>query len=700
MDRRRVATPTLFRAAAALLLASSCAVAPFLPAAEAASQPIKQVTYCDGQGAAVRLGFDGYECPEHAIDPSFNSQSDPADSCEAIQVRGAAQARARGSLPSPTAHRPRPASRLLQIFLQKRDRRANLHPVFPPRVSQRLYPPAPDAPYWFYNTARKCLDDPWTRVEDATLIPHSSVPNPAGVRYQLSWGGGEYQYNDTDSGNMYKTPNATYESLTDGRGAWGDDEPMWGSGDTGDAAWLQADFGEIVTVNEIWVASGRDEVWGNCGNYSATEYYVNASVDCTEGSFFEIGSLGKVSAPNHTVGAPPERRWPDGADEVTARCFRIYPAGDKSWGCLGEFRMEYRNPSPATCECESGACIWGEEATPRVEGGPVSRGPVGRYVRVVSPAATDIKLDGHFIAWNVESLERFDESGMPEDLQLAVAATASSVSGVGTYPACYAYDWDGVDPAERHDACDVNVWNLNSLNDPYAATDKKETADGFLGEWIELDLGEDKVVDGVHIKFRDERTGISNPYFEILDANRDVVYNSSQRCDEKNCVLDLTNGPDAHPRDAGNDRLSDTSAAAARSGREKAFDWDLVVAHHSKWRNEIVIPPYYSVSRVATIGESLAAGNAVKSEEFPLGSTLASVNCSDEGFGIDRNNRTFAPDAKTKACWCRTRGLPVTKRWCDMKSDPAESNFDPPPPDLKDPSCVQPFHTVNGRVLV
>ena len=59
MDRRRVATPTLFRAAAALLLASSCAVAPFLPAAEAASQPVKQVTYCDGQGAAVRLGFDG-----------------------------------------------------------------------------------------------------------------------------------------------------------------------------------------------------------------------------------------------------------------------------------------------------------------------------------------------------------------------------------------------------------------------------------------------------------------------------------------------------------------------------------------------------------------------------------------------------------------------------------------------------------------
>jgi len=123
---------------------------------------------------------------------------------------------------------------------------------------------------------------------------------------------------------------------------------------------------------------------------------VNASVDCTEGSFIQIGSLGNVSAPNHTVGAPPERRWPDGADEVTARCFRMYPAGvgngtddDKSWGCLGEFRMEYRNPSPATCECESGACIWGEEATPRVEGGPVSRGPKGRYVRVVSTACYD-----------------------------------------------------------------------------------------------------------------------------------------------------------------------------------------------------------------------------------------------------------------------------------------------------------------------
>ena len=689
---------------------------------------------------------------------------------------------------------------------------------------------------------------------------------------------------------MYKTPNATYESLTDGRGAWGDDEPVWRSGDIGDAAWLQADFGENVTVNEIWVASGRDEVWGNCGNYSATEYYVNASVDCTEGSFIQIGSLGNVSAPNHTVGAPPERRWPDGADEVTARCFRIYPAGvgngtddDKSWGCLGEFRMEYRNPSPATCECESGACIWGEEATPRVEGGPVSRGPKGRYVRVVSPSpgaalkthfkfipqrvcggteqgsvslkgcaarcAADpsctafsshtnlgqdwtststarcilsyatctggssdgylnlfikrqtaaIELDGHFIAWNVESLERFDESGMPEDLQLAVAATASSVTGVDPIndPACYTYDWDGVDPAERHDACDVNVGNLNSLNDPYVATDKK--APPLTSEWIELDLGEDKVVDGVHIKFSDEDSDASSsndvtmhsiPYFEILDANRDVVYNSSQRCNEKNCVLDLTNGPDAHPRDAGNDRLSDTSfddpydytglfyggrssncanlpdggvsqckaecdctfdsgctkgsggvcgydctgacycncagaggwanagtlerchaycdlayvhvgdktaataaaaaaAAAARSGREKAFDWDLVVAHHSKWRNEIAIPPYYSVSLVATIGESLAAGNAVKSEEFPLGSTPASVECSDEGFGIVKNNRTFAPDAKTKACWCRTRGLPVTKRWCDMKSDPEKSDFDPP--DLEHPSCTNRF---------
>jgi len=148
---------------------------------------------------------------------------------------------------------------------------------------------------------------------------------------------------------------------------------------------------------------------------------------------------------------------------------------------------------------------------------------------------------------------------------------------------------------------------------------------------------------------------------------------------------------------AGDKTAATASAAAAAdgSGREKAFDWDLVVAHHSKWRNEIVIPPYYVVSRVATIGESLAAGNAVKSEEFPLGSTPAAVNCSDEGFGIDKNNRTFAPDAKTKACWCRTRGLPVTKRWCDMKSDPSESNFDPP--DLEHPSCTNRFGLFEDR---
>ena len=99
---------------------------------------------------------------------------------------------ARARVP-PLAHRPSPTApplaSLVQIFLQKRDRRARLTFIpssLPPRLpSQRLYPPAPDAPYWFYNTARKCLNDPWTRVEDATLIQHSSVPNPAGVRYQL-----------------------------------------------------------------------------------------------------------------------------------------------------------------------------------------------------------------------------------------------------------------------------------------------------------------------------------------------------------------------------------------------------------------------------------------------------------------------------------------------------------------------------------
>ena len=186
-----------------------------------------------------------------------------------------------------------------------------------------------------------------------------------------------------------------------------------------------------------------------------------------------------------------------------------------------------------------------------------------------SPTVKALVLDGHFIAWNLESLERYDESGMPEDIQLAVRATASSVARTRQpTEACYMYDAANVDPAERSDACEVNVWNLNSLNDPYAETDNKaEGNDNEIAEWIELDLGEDQVVDGLHIKFRDEDSSANRnddvtyhqvPYFEILNSTRDRVYVSKQRCNLQNCLLDLTTGPDAYPRNAGNDRLSDT----------------------------------------------------------------------------------------------------------------------------------------------
>ena len=57
---------------------------------------LRQVLFCDGQGAATRLGFE-YECPDRAVDPSdlINDENNPADSCEAIQVRSDPRSRAR-----------------------------------------------------------------------------------------------------------------------------------------------------------------------------------------------------------------------------------------------------------------------------------------------------------------------------------------------------------------------------------------------------------------------------------------------------------------------------------------------------------------------------------------------------------------------------------------------------------------------------
>ena len=654
-----------------------------------------------------------------------------------------------------------------------------------------------------------------------------SVDNPAGVRYRVSWGGGEDR-NDT---HPFAPNNVTYQSLTNGRAGF-DGEPMWHSGDTGEGAWLQASFDEDVTANEVWIASGADESFGHCGNRSTASYelYASSAPNCSVANetleSFGFHNVTTIDAPEHDASTPPQRREIIPGDAWRARCFRIYPVGEaggatdaKAWGCLGEFRIEYSEPNSErkTCECESGACVWGEaiDADARA-GGPVSRGPTGRYVRVVTnrvnnydPPVKALVLDGHFIAWNLESLERYDESGMPEDIQLAVRATASSVARTRQpTEACYTYDAANVDPAERSDACEVNVWNLNSLNDPYAETDNKaEGNDNEIAEWIELDLGEDQVVDGLHIKFRNEDVSANTdntvtyyqvPYFEILNSTRDRVYVSKQRCNLQNCLLDLTTGPDAYPRNAGNDRLSDTqfdprnwfgpnsiyksyacvsrndglakcreqcacifdtscdmntvtyhcndwcvrnlacstdksyfenyimgdstfydypftrsaclnyctvayeyngdktAAAAGLSTetptREEAIEWDRVVAHHRDWRSMIESPPYVALNPSTLLAESIAAGNAVKSEEFPLGATDASVECSDEGFGVDKNDRSFAPGAKRKECWCRTRGLEVTKKWCAMKSDPALSNFDPPVPYV--PSPVEPPCTV------
>lgn len=67
----------------------------------AATATLRQVPYCDGQGAATRLGFE-YDCPDRAVDSSVNDENNPADSCEAIQVRSDPRSRAR----HPTRVRP------------------------------------------------------------------------------------------------------------------------------------------------------------------------------------------------------------------------------------------------------------------------------------------------------------------------------------------------------------------------------------------------------------------------------------------------------------------------------------------------------------------------------------------------------------------------------------------------------------------
>ena len=90
MVGRRLPTLALFLALIAGLLRGVAATA-----------TLRQVPYCDGQGAATRLGFE-YECPDRAVDSSVNDENNPADSCEAIQVRSDPRSRAR----HPTRVRP------------------------------------------------------------------------------------------------------------------------------------------------------------------------------------------------------------------------------------------------------------------------------------------------------------------------------------------------------------------------------------------------------------------------------------------------------------------------------------------------------------------------------------------------------------------------------------------------------------------
>ena len=96
MVGRRLPTLALFPAFIAVLLC---------PTTRAAT--LRQAPYCDGQGVAFGLGFE-YDCPDRAVNQSVNDANNPADSCEAIQVRVHHPA---STHPRPDSPRPDPTLR-------------------------------------------------------------------------------------------------------------------------------------------------------------------------------------------------------------------------------------------------------------------------------------------------------------------------------------------------------------------------------------------------------------------------------------------------------------------------------------------------------------------------------------------------------------------------------------------------------------
>ena len=133
------------------------------------------------------------------------------------------------------------------------------------------------------------------------------------------------EYSISQDAQWGSNPLATYELMTDGQAFSGS---AWGSGTTGQATWLQAEYAEPVKINTVFISSGNAASWGGCDGYRTT-MVIKASDDGVTFTAVET-----IAAPDAGDIPPQARAIP----ETTARFFRISPSS--GWGCLGEFRLE------------------------------------------------------------------------------------------------------------------------------------------------------------------------------------------------------------------------------------------------------------------------------------------------------------------------------------------------------------------------
>jgi len=168
MVGRRLPTLALFPAFIAVLLC---------PTTRAAT--LRQAPYCDGQGVAFGLGFE-YDCPDRAVNQSVNDANNPADSCEAIQVRVHHPA---STHPRPDSPRPDPTLRASSMASRHSTRPTDKITSFDPTDrrprSTLTFPPFPaDSPRALSSRSASTRPRPARRTTFTT--PSKSATAPSG----------------------------------------------------------------------------------------------------------------------------------------------------------------------------------------------------------------------------------------------------------------------------------------------------------------------------------------------------------------------------------------------------------------------------------------------------------------------------------------------------------------------------------------